>query len=133
MSAPDPGDRFVIEGGSPITGTVTPSGNKNEALPVLAAALLVRGPVTIENLPRIDDVATLVAVMRGLGAAVEHEAHAATIDASSLSESRLDPSLAGAIRGSFLLAAPLLARLGEVALPEPGGDRIGRRRIDTHL
>jgi UDP-N-acetylglucosamine 1-carboxyvinyltransferase len=127
------GDRFVIEGGSPITGTVTPSGNKNEALPVLAAALLVRGPVTIENLPRIDDVATLVAVMRGLGAAVEHGAHAATIDASSLSESRLDPSLAGAIRGSFLLAAPLLARLGEVALPEPGGDRIGRRRIDTHL
>ena len=127
------GDRFVIEGGSPISGTVTASGNKNEALPMLAAALLVRGPVTIENLPKIDDVATLIAVIQGLGAAVDVGEHAATVDASGLSDARLDPALARGIRGSFLLAAPLLARLGEVTLPQPGGDRIGRRRVDTHL
>jgi UDP-N-acetylglucosamine 1-carboxyvinyltransferase len=127
------GDRFVIEGGAPIGGTVTPSGNKNEALPVLAAALLVRGAVVIDNVPGIDDVATLGSVMRALGARVDLVGNVATIDASPLHETRLDPALAGAIRGSFLLAAPLLARLGEVALPEPGGDRIGRRRIDTHL
>ena len=127
------GDRFVIEGGAPIGGTLTPSGNKNEALPVLAATLLVSGPVVLDNVPRIDDVATLVKVMRGLGATVDLGDHATTVDASSLRDSRLDPALAGAIRGSFLLAAPLLARFGSVSLPEPGGDRIGRRRIDTHL
>ena len=127
------GDRFVIEGGSPISGTVVPSGNKNEALPLLAAALLVKGPVVIENLPRIDDVTTLVAVIRGLGATVEEADHTATVDASSLRDVRLDPALARGIRGSFLLAAPLLARFGEVRLPQPGGDRIGRRRVDTHL
>jgi UDP-N-acetylglucosamine 1-carboxyvinyltransferase len=127
-------DRFVIEGGVPLRGTVVPSGNKNEALPVLAATLLVRGPVVIENVPRIRDVETLARILGQLGAAVEFGTdHTLTIDAALLPERQPDSSLAGEIRGSFLLAAPMLARQGRVVLPAPGGDRIGRRRIDTHL
>jgi UDP-N-acetylglucosamine 1-carboxyvinyltransferase len=134
VSTSDAGDRFVIDGGFRISGTITPSGNKNEALPILAAALLVRGPVAIENLPRIRDVDTLLQVIRGLGVDVDHVGdHAVIVDASSLAEWRADPRLASEIRGSFLLAAPLLARHGRALLPAPGGDRIGRRRVDTHL
>src|SRR5213078_4780298 len=109
-------DRFVIDGGHPVGGTVTPSGNKNEALPLLAASLLGSGSVTIENVPRIRDVD-----------------HAVAVDASRLRDSRPDVALASEIRGSFLLAAPLLARSGLAVLPRPGGDKIGRRRLDTHL
>jgi len=128
------GDRFVIEGGYPIGGSVTPSGNKNEALPLLAASLLVSGRVLIENVPRIRDVATLVELLRGLGARVESPAeHAVHVDASTLHGAQPDPELASEIRGSFLLAAPLLSRLGRAVLPRPGGDRIGRRRLDTHV
>ncbi len=127
-------DTFVIEGGVPLRGTVTPSGNKNEALPVLASALLVRGPVVIDNVPRIRDVETLARILRHLGASVDFTAeHTITIDAAGLPDRQPDSSLAGEIRGSFLLAAPLLARQGRAVLPAPGGDRIGRRRIDTHL
>jgi UDP-N-acetylglucosamine 1-carboxyvinyltransferase len=128
------GDRFIIDGGYPLGGDLTPSGNKNEALPVIAAALLVRGPVVIENLPRIRDVDTMLQVIRGLGASVAFsDDHTVTIDASSLPEWRPDPATSSEIRGSFLLAAPLLARHGRAVLPAPGGDRIGRRRVDTHL
>ncbi|MBI2218611.1 MAG: UDP-N-acetylglucosamine 1-carboxyvinyltransferase [Candidatus Rokubacteria bacterium] len=127
-------DRFVIEGGTAVSGTVTPSGNKNEALPVLAAALLARGPVVIDNLPRIRDVETLIRILRQLGvtAGIDGD-HTITVDAGDLPERQPDAALAAEIRGSFLLAAPLLARWGCVVIPVPGGDRIGRRRVDTHL
>src|SRR5262249_42721009 len=133
MSSPV-GDRFVIEGGYPVGGEVTPSGNKNEALPLLAAALLASGSVGIENVPRIRDVSTLIELVRALGVAVDwSEDHTVTVDARGLRESRPDAGLAAEIRASFLLAAPLLARTGLAVLPRPGGDKIGRRRLDTHL
>jgi len=128
------GDRFVIQGGYPLGGDVIPSGNKNEALPLLAAALLASGPVVIENVPHIRDVTTLIELVRALGVSVDwSEEHSVTIDARGLRESRPDSDLAAEIRASFLLAAPLLARTGLAVLPRPGGDKIGRRRLDTHL
>jgi UDP-N-acetylglucosamine 1-carboxyvinyltransferase len=128
------GGSFVIEGGHPISGTIAPCGNKNEALPLVAAALLVPGLVRIDNTPRIRDVEMLVDAIRGLGPAAEFSgSRGLTIDASSLHDSSPDPQLASATRGSFLLAAPLLARVGQAVLPQPGGDKIGRRRLDTHL
>jgi len=128
------GDRFVIEGGYPLGGEVIPSGNKNEALPLLAASLLASGPVVIENVPRIRDVTTLIELVRALGVAVEWSGpHAVTVEATGLRDSRPDAGLAAEIRASFLLAAPLLARTGLAVLPRPGGDKIGRRRLDTHL
>jgi UDP-N-acetylglucosamine 1-carboxyvinyltransferase len=128
------GDRFVIDGGYPVGGTVTPSGNKNEALPLLAASLLVSGSVVIENVPRIRDVETLIELVRGLGVQVDWSGdHVVSVDASRLRDSRPDVALASEIRGSFLLAAPILARSGLAVLPRPGGDKIGRRRLDTHL
>lgn len=133
MSSPA-GDRFVIEGGHPVGGEVTPSGNKNEALPLLAAALLASGSVGIDNVPRIRDVGTLIELVRALGVSVDWSGdHAVTVDAAGLRESRPDAALAAEIRASFLLAAPLLARTGLAVLPRPGGDKIGRRRLDTHL
>src|SRR5262245_50565901 len=127
-------DRFVIEGGHPIGGEVTPSGNKNEALPLLAASLLAAGNVVIENVPRIRDVTTLIELVRGLGVSVEwSDEHTVKVDAARLNDSRPDAGLAAEIRASFLLAAPLLARTGLALLPRPGGDKIGRRRLDTHL
>jgi UDP-N-acetylglucosamine 1-carboxyvinyltransferase len=131
---PTRGDQFTVEGGRPIQGTLTPAGNKNEALPVIAASLLVSGPVVLDNLPRIGDVETLLEAVRGLGAdVVPMGERTVRIDASGLESPAPDPSLASRIRGSFLLAAPLLARQGEAVLPRPGGDQIGRRRIDTHI
>ena len=128
------GDRFVIEGGHPVGGDVTPSGNKNEALPLLAAALLAAGSVVIENVPRIRDVITLIELVRALGVSVDWSGeHAVGVDAGRLRASRPDAALASEIRASFLLAAPLLARTGLAVLPRPGGDKIGRRRLDTHL
>jgi UDP-N-acetylglucosamine 1-carboxyvinyltransferase len=133
-SAASAGDRFVIEGGYPVGGEVTPSGNKNEALPLVAAALLASGPFLIDNVPRIRDVTTLIDLVRGLGVSVEWPAeHTLSIDAADLRDSRPDAALASEIRASFLLAAPLLARTGLAVLPRPGGDKIGRRRLDTHL
>jgi UDP-N-acetylglucosamine 1-carboxyvinyltransferase len=129
-----PATRLVIQGGQPISGSIEPAGNKNEALPLLAAVLLVPGQVVLENVPRIHDVEVLVRILGDLGARAEYSgAHELDIDATSLRHSRPDPELASEIRGSFLLAAPLLARFGEAVLPRPGGDRIGRRRLDTHL
>src|SRR5439155_1233907 len=128
------GVRFVMAGGHPVGGTVTPSGNKHVALPLLAASLLGSGSVTIENVPRIRDVETLIELLRGLGVQIDWAGdHAVAVDASRLRDSRPDVALASEIRGSFLLAAPLLARSGLAVLPRPGGDKIGRRRLDTHL
>jgi UDP-N-acetylglucosamine 1-carboxyvinyltransferase len=128
------GGRFVIEGGRPLKGTIKPRGNKNEALPVLAASLLVEGVVTIDDLPQIGDVVTLLEGLQGLGVRVARDgAHRVTLDASPLAGVDPDPALASRIRGSVLLAPGLLARTGRAVLPTPGGDRIGRRRLDTHL
>jgi UDP-N-acetylglucosamine 1-carboxyvinyltransferase len=127
------GDRFVVEGGRPVGGTVTPAGNKNEALPVLAAALLASGASRFTNLPRIRDVATQLEILAELGAAVSADGGATTVDASALTGRAPSPELGRAIRGSFLLAPGLLHRTGRAVLPRPGGDRIGRRRVDTHL
>lgn len=130
-----PGDCFVVEGGRPVEGGFTPAGNKNEALPALAATLLATGESTLENVPRIRDVATLVDMLADLGVVTgtEDGGHALRVQTAGLSERPPSRDLARAIRGSFLLAPGLLARTGRAVLPRPGGDRIGRRRIDTHL
>jgi len=127
-------ERFIIEGGTPLKGTVTPSGNKNAALPILAATLLTDEPVTIHNLPNIGDVRTMLALLEGLGATVQrHGNRSVTIQATNLQSTCPDPALFGQLRGSLTLLGPLLARAGHITLTLPGGDRIGRRRIDTHL
>jgi UDP-N-acetylglucosamine 1-carboxyvinyltransferase len=125
---------FVVEGGHRLAGTVRPAGNKNAALPILAATLLADGPCVLENLPRIRDVETMLELLLSLGvtAAWEDE-HTLTLDARPARAADPDPELCRRIRASVLLAGPLLARFGRVRLPPPGGDVIGRRRIDTHL
>lgn len=125
---------YVVSGGRPLSGTIRPSGNKNAALPVLAATLMSEGRVAVGNVPRIRDVATLLEIMESLGAAVEWTGpNTVEVDASRVDSGRADPALAGRIRATILLAGPLLARFGAVSLPPPGGDVIGRRRLDTHL
>ncbi|NOZ86624.1 MAG: UDP-N-acetylglucosamine 1-carboxyvinyltransferase [Deltaproteobacteria bacterium] len=125
---------LIVRGGNRLSGSITPSGNKNEALPALAACLLVSKPVVLRNMPRIGDVLRMVEIVRGIGVEVEWlDEHTMKIDASGISGNEPDPDLCSRIRASFLLAGPLLARKGAVVLPRPGGDRIGRRRIDTHL
>jgi UDP-N-acetylglucosamine 1-carboxyvinyltransferase len=125
---------FVIEGGHPLSGTVRASGNKNAALPILAASVLASEEVLLTNVPRIRDVETMVELLADIGADVEWVgANEVRIDAAGVSKTDLDADLAREIRASFLLAGPLLARLGVVTVPPPGGDVIGRRRLDTHM
>jgi UDP-N-acetylglucosamine 1-carboxyvinyltransferase len=125
---------FVIEGGRPLSGTVWASGNKNGALPILAASLLASEEVRLSNVPRIRDVETMAELIADLGADVEWSApNEIRIDPSSVGKTDLDADLAREIRASFLLAGPLLARFGRVTVPPPGGDVIGRRRLDTHV
>lgn len=125
---------FIVEGGRPLSGRIRPAGNKNAALPCLAAALLTEEPVILENVPRIRDVLTLLEILESLGASCEwEEANTVRVDASGVSVGRVDRGMAARIRASLLLAGPLLARFGEVRLPPPGGDVIGRRRMDTHF
>ncbi len=125
---------FRIEGPSRMSGRFTPAGNKNAALPILAGSLLANAPVTLRNVPEIIDVLRMIELMRSLGAAVERVEHGVyRIDPSGLRGGTVDPALGGEIRASILLAGPLLARFGEVLLPPPGGDVIGRRRLDTHF
>ena len=127
-------EQFVIEGGHPLHGTVTPAGNKNAALPLLAACLLTDEPVTLRNLPRIRDVDTMRELICDVGATVEElDPHAWRIHTPRLTKSALAHELCRRIRASMLLAGPMLARHGELELPLPGGDVIGRRRLDTHL
>ncbi|HMS15810.1 MAG TPA: UDP-N-acetylglucosamine 1-carboxyvinyltransferase [Planctomycetota bacterium] len=128
------GGRFVIEGGVPIEGVVTPAGNKNEALPVLAASLLVSGETVVERVPRIADANAILEILSRLGVRVSYECEdTVALDASNLKQHDPDRRLCSEIRGSFLLAPGLLHRTGRAVLPRPGGDRIGRRRVDTHL
>jgi len=127
-------DKFVIEGGYPLSGTVTPSGNKNAALPLLAACLLTDEPVTLHNLPAIGDVTTMGELLADVGVAIEKlDPNTWRVHAHDIRTSELSPRLFGHIRGSITLAGPMLARTGEVHLPRPGGDVIGRRRVDTHF
>lgn len=126
--------RFVVHGGRPLSGTVVPAGNKNAALPAIAAALLGDGPVELSNMPRIVDVETMLALVADLGGTIEWTSqHTVRIDGRSIRPKPLDPKLCARIRASILFAGPLLARFGEVTLAPPGGDVIGRRRIDTHI
>ncbi len=125
---------FRIQGPSRLSGRFTPTGNKNAALPILAGCLLTEEPVELTNVPDIRDVRTLADLLGRLGAEVEWlDRNRLRVTARHLEGPRVDPELAGRIRASVLLAGPLLARLGEVELPPPGGDVIGRRRLDTHF
>jgi UDP-N-acetylglucosamine 1-carboxyvinyltransferase len=126
--------QFLVEGGHRLAGTIEPAGNKNAALPIIAAALLTEHPVTLENVPRIRDTETLVELVRSVGVAVDWQGrNTLAIHAKEVRAAELDPILCARIRASILLAGPLIARCGQVALPPPGGDVIGRRRLDTHL
>jgi UDP-N-acetylglucosamine 1-carboxyvinyltransferase len=125
---------FIVEGGAKLNGAIVASGNKNAALPLLAATLLTSEPVTLRNMPRIRDVLTLIELISALGAKVEWiEANAVRVDPSGVTACAIDPALSREIRASILLAGPMLARCGSVSLPPPGGDVIGRRRLDTHF
>ena len=125
---------FVIEGGHRLEGTVRASGNKNGVLPVLAACLLTNEPVELTNVPRIRDVATMMALLDDLGADVEWTGpNEVRVDTAAVHKTDLDEELCRRIRASFLLAGPLLARFGKVSVPPPGGDVIGRRRLDPHI
>jgi UDP-N-acetylglucosamine 1-carboxyvinyltransferase len=127
-------ERFIIEGGRPLSGTVTPAGNKNAALPLLAASLLTNSEIVLRNIPLIGDVATKIALLQKLGARIEPcGEHAWRLRSEGVGAAEPDATLARKIRTSILLAGPLLARRGHVTLPRPGGDVIGRRRLDTHF
>jgi UDP-N-acetylglucosamine 1-carboxyvinyltransferase len=125
---------FVIEGGCRLSGRVRAAGNKNAALPILAACLLTEQPVALENVPRISDVETMLALLRQVGAEADWTGPSEVrVHAADVLTTELDEDLCREIRASILLAGPLLARCGRVSVPPPGGDVIGRRRIDTHM
>jgi UDP-N-acetylglucosamine 1-carboxyvinyltransferase len=125
---------FVIEGGRPLSGTIRAAGNKNAALPILAACVLAGEPVELTNVPRIRDVQTMMELLADIGADVEWTGdNDVRVDPSGVHKTELDEELCRRIRASFLLAGPLLARFGRAAVPPPGGDVIGRRRLDPHI
>jgi UDP-N-acetylglucosamine 1-carboxyvinyltransferase len=125
---------FIVDGGFPLSGSIRTSGNKNEALPVIAASIVCGGPVRLDNVPDIGDVKSMLSIASFLGAKVsEMRNHRVTIDAASLSSSALPLELSGIIRGSVLFASALLIRTKRAVIPQPGGDTIGRRRLDTHF
>ena len=126
--------KYLIEGGFPVKGRIRASGNKNSALPCIAATVMAGAPVVLRNVPEIEDVQVMLDVLRHLGASVDAAGpNAWRIDPRSLSRSDVPPEEARKVRASILFAGPLLARFGKVELPPPGGDVIGRRRIDTHV
>jgi UDP-N-acetylglucosamine 1-carboxyvinyltransferase len=132
--APAVPEAFVIEGGTPLSGRIRVAGNKNGALPILAATLLTDEPVTLRNVPHIRDVESMLGLLAGVGADVEWLGeNEVRVHAAGLASYDVDAELASRIRASFLLAGPLLARLGRASVPPPGGDVIGRRRLDPHI
>lgn len=136
MGQTQPSERikYVVEGGHTLKGEIEPSGNKNAALPIIAAALLTPERVELTNVPRIRDVEALVELIQTVGAKARWTGqNALEIEASEIRPADLDPVLCSRIRASILLAGPMLARCGKVTLPPPGGDVIGRRRVDTHF
>jgi len=127
-------EEFVINGGIPLSGDLTPSGNKNAALPLLAASLLTSEPVILHNLPDILDVKTMIQLLKSLNVKIERlDSNTIRLNAGEIRPSDLDPASCRRIRASILLAGPLISRVGELHLPPPGGDVIGRRRLDTHI
>jgi UDP-N-acetylglucosamine 1-carboxyvinyltransferase len=125
---------LVIEGGRPLSGTIRVAGNKNGALPILAATILASEPVTLTNVPRIRDVQSMIELLLDFGAGVEWAGeNEVRVDPTGVRKAELDEELCRRIRASFLLAGPLLARLGKAIVPPPGGDVIGRRRLDPHI
>ena len=127
-------DKFIIEGGVPLNGEVTPAGNKNAALPLLAASLLTHEPIVLRNIPQIQDTQVMRRLIESLGVQVEDlDAASWRVTARDLRLADLNPDLCRRIRASILIAGPLAARIGEFKLPPPGGDVIGRRRLDTHI
>jgi UDP-N-acetylglucosamine 1-carboxyvinyltransferase len=127
-------EAFVIEGARPLSGSIRAAGNKNAALPIVAGALLAEDPVTLTNVPAIRDVETMLELVADLGVDVESVGDGTVrIHAGELRKHELDEELCARIRASILLAGPLLARWGEAIVPPPGGDVIGRRRLDTHI
>ena len=127
-------EKFIIDGGIPLRGKVTPSGNKNAALPILAACLLTDEPVVLHNIPQIKDVLDMRLLLENLGVKIESlDRNTWQLTAKNLRTADLNPELCRRIRASILLAGPMLARMGELQLPPPGGDVIGRRRLDTHI
>lgn len=127
-------EAFIIEGKAPLNGVVTPSGNKNAAFPLIAAALLTDKPVTLRNLPNIGDVRTMLNIVEDLGVEItRHDEHNVTLRAGTITKTTPDPARFAKIRGALVLMGALLAREGEVNLCQPGGDQIGRRRVDTHI
>jgi len=134
VAPPIPMEKFVIEGGVPLSGTIVPAGNKNGALPILAACLLTDDEVILRNVPRISDVEAMLLLLEAVGARVQWLGPGeVSIDASMVDSQEVDRELCTRIRASFLLAGPLLARFGHAHMPPPGGDVIGRRRLDPHL
>jgi UDP-N-acetylglucosamine 1-carboxyvinyltransferase len=132
--APALADAFVIDGKQPLSGTIRVAGNKNGALPILAATLLASEPVTLVNVPRIRDVDTMLELLADLGADASWTgANEVYVDTTAVSRSTPDLALCSKIRASFLLAGPLLARFRHATMPPPGGDVIGRRRLDPHI
>jgi UDP-N-acetylglucosamine 1-carboxyvinyltransferase len=126
--------QYVIEGGFPLKGRIKASGNKNSALPCLAATLLTDQPVTLQNLPEIEDVHVMIEILKTLGSSVEKLGHNEyRLQTLDIKREEIPPHLAQKIRASILLAGPMLARKGRVLLPPPGGDVIGRRPLDTHF
>lgn len=127
-------EKFIIDGGIPLTGEVTPAGNKNAALPLLSACLLTGEPITLHNVPDIIDVKNMRCLLESLGVEITNlNTHTWRIQAREVRPADLDPDLCRKIRASILLAGPMTARTGQLTLPPPGGDVIGRRRLDTHL
>src|SRR4051794_1145154 len=127
-------EKFVIEGGAPLTGTVVPAGNKNAALPLLACALLTDEDVVLHNVPHIRDTEALLDLLADLGVTIERpDTNTVRMNAADVRKTDVDAGLAERIRASFLAAGPLLARFGSATMPPPGGDVIGRRRLDPHL
>ena len=127
-------EKLVIQGGVPLSGTIVPAGNKNAALPLLAASLLTAEEVVVDNVPRIRDVEAMLELLADLGVKVSRRGdNTVALQADDVGGTDVDPALAERIRASFLVAGPLLARFGRAVLPPPGGDVIGRRRLDPHL
>jgi len=127
-------EKFIINGGYPLSGTIYPSGNKNATLPILAACILTDKPVTLHNIPQIKDVLTMRSLLESLGVDItDITPNSWVVHAKNVYESTLDPDLCRKIRASILLAGPVVARTKKLHLPPPGGDIIGRRRVDTHI
>ena len=127
-------DKFIIEGGHPLSGTILPQGNKNAALPILAACLLTDEPIVLKNVPQIRDVCDMRKLLESLGTEVTERSNGVwELNSKEIRPSELEPDLSKRIRASILLAGPMTTRFGNLELPPPGGDVIGRRRVDTHI